>query len=124
MTAAIWNSLILTIGGDPKRYDEALALEPAAEIAIQRADGVNVRAIAELRAELLYAIGAVNLNKGDYARAVVAFEAVLELPTGALDEQSLPNALNALGGAYLRTGNIFAAKETFERSESASRDCT
>ena len=111
LVAASWNALISTIGADPKRYDEALGLEQYAEVAIQRADN-DLR----LRAELAYAIGGVAFNKGDYERAIARFEAALALPAGALDEQGVAQTLNALGGAYLRAGNIFGAKEAFQKA--------
>jgi serine/threonine-protein kinase len=116
MTAAIWIALISVIVTSPERYDEALALEPIAEFAIQRADNEPT-----LRAELHYAIGSASLAKGDTARALAAFEAALELPTGALDEVGIATLHNALGAAYLRSGNIFGAKEAFEKSLAASK---
>jgi len=116
LVAATWNTLITTIGSDPKRYDEALGLEQYAEIAIQRAD--NDRA---LRAELAYSIGGVALNKGDYERAISRFEAALALPAGALDDQGRAQVQNALGGAYLRAGNIFGAKEAFQKAVATAK---
>ncbi len=116
MTAAIWNSLIVAIASDPNRSDEALALESAAEIAIQRADNDP-----NLRGELLYAVANVYFSKGDYPRAIAGFEEALKLPAKALDEKSLATFHNALGGAYLRSGNLFGAKESFEKALVVSR---
>jgi tetratricopeptide (TPR) repeat protein/tRNA A-37 threonylcarbamoyl transferase component Bud32 len=116
MVAATWNSLITTIGSDPKRYDEALGLEQYAEVAIQRADNNQT-----LRGELAYAIGGVALNKGDYERAIARFEGALALPAGAIDEQTRAQCLNALGGAYLRAGNIFGAKDAFQKAVVAAK---
>jgi tetratricopeptide (TPR) repeat protein/predicted Ser/Thr protein kinase len=111
MTASVWIALISVIGSDTKRYDEALNLESVAEVAIQRADNSPT-----LRGELLYAIGQVSLLKGDAPRAIATFEAATTLPTGAMDEVALGVVYNGLGAAYLRSGNVFGAKEAVEKS--------
>ncbi len=116
MFAATWTQLIMAIGSDPKRYDEALGLETFATAAIQRADNE-----ATLRGELAYVIGSIQFAKGDYQRAIEKFQSGLELPAGALDEQMIAQFHNALGGAYLRAGNIFGAREALQRAVTAAR---
>ncbi|MBA2540378.1 MAG: tetratricopeptide repeat protein, partial [Deltaproteobacteria bacterium] len=116
LTAATWNALIQVIATNPERYDEALALETIAELAIRRADNDPT-----LRGELHFSIGNVSLAKGDTARAVASFEAALALPAGTFDMVGVATLHNALGAAYLRGGNIFGAKEAFEKSLAASR---
>jgi len=116
LIASTWTALISAIGADGKRYDEALGLRPIAETAIQRADNPPT-----LRAELLYAIGSVSLAKGDAQRAIESFEAALALPSDALDNVGLAVVQNALGAAYLRVGNVFAAKEAIEKSLATSQ---
>src|SRR5262249_52356053 len=59
--ARAWADLIALVGMFEDRPDEALALRPAAEAALERAGESD-----ELRAQLLVAIGEVELARHDY----------------------------------------------------------
>jgi tetratricopeptide (TPR) repeat protein/predicted Ser/Thr protein kinase len=112
LTAQIWTTLIAIVGHQLARYNDALALQQVAEVAIERVDSDI------LRGQLAYQMGTVHFTKGEYKLANESFELALKLRTKELgvDHFDLAVIHDALGGSYLRSGNIFGAKGEFEKA--------
>jgi tetratricopeptide (TPR) repeat protein len=113
LIARMWTTLIYVVGHQLARTADALALEPVAKVAVQRADDEPT-----LLAELAYQVASVHLLKGDYKPAAERLEQAVKLRAqiGGEDQPEVAMMMNALGGAYLRTGNIFAAKTAFDKA--------
>jgi tetratricopeptide (TPR) repeat protein/predicted Ser/Thr protein kinase len=119
LIANIWTKLIFVIGHQLVRYNDALALRPAAETAIRRAEAdLDSKQVAVLRIDLAYSLGTTYLDKGEYKLANGAFEEALKLSADAFgpDRPQAANIQNSIGGSLLRAGNIFAARKAFEQS--------
>lgn len=114
LVADLWLSLIATLASQPARYGEVLALREVAELAIERAGGP----VALMRSELATALGLAHLTKGDYPLAIAAFETARDrhLEYRPAGDNETGKLYSNLGGAYLRTGNVLAAKLAFEQS--------
>lgn len=113
VAARAWTQLIWVVGFQLARHADALALEPVAEAAIERADGDN-----EMSGDLAYYLGSAHFQKGDYPRAKQSYEKSLELRTGALGEQhpAVAQVHNSLGGTLLRAGDLPGARKHLEKS--------
>jgi eukaryotic-like serine/threonine-protein kinase len=109
LTAQLWIILIDVIGRQQGRYADGLALRSVAELAVLRADDDG-----KLARELAYEVAQVHLRQGEYKLAIASFDAALKLVS--VDESSAGYMNNAIGGAYLRTGNLFGAKAAFDKS--------
>jgi tetratricopeptide (TPR) repeat protein len=110
--AQLWTVLIDVIGRQQGRYADALALRPIAELAVKRIDDDPA-----LQSELAHEVATVYLTKGEYKPAIESFERAVKLMPADLPDAGY--VLNALGGAYLRTGNLFAAKSAFDKALAA-----
>jgi eukaryotic-like serine/threonine-protein kinase len=109
--AHTWASLIfaLTLQG---RHDDAIALVPIGELAVERAGGESL-----MQSELHYVAGSAYFAKGDYRRSIDAYERAYKHRVEARGEDHLDQVviLNSLGGAMLRVGHVNAVP-TFERA--------
>ena len=112
LSASLWTTLIFIVGAQLGRYADAVALEPVARVAIARA-GTNPR----LESDLGYQMGYAHLTKGEVKLATESFETALKaLGPNPPETVVVAQLLGALGGAYLRGGNVLGAKGAFERS--------
>lgn len=139
LTLPLGLAMVLGVGrGDPARAQVLLHLPlPSGELmraqALQLATdslrlaqfGQTEEALRRLQlavamvpnsSELLYVLGNVHLERGDYAQAVQALQKARALATDDAD------ILYSLGAAYLRQGSYFAAAEALERAVALQPD--
>ncbi len=96
------------IGYRQARYDDALTWARYAEAAVERAGSDP-----ELRADLFEAVGAIEMGRGDFARAAEVFEQGLQVRVEELsaDDERTASMHNNLGGALLSLGRAAEAAE-------------
>ena len=110
-SANVWIPLISVIGR--ARYADAVALQPAAELAILRAGGGK-----QQLGQLAYVMGTAHIHKADYVRAIELFRAALALQTAALGEhdRNVAQTHNSLGAGLLKAGDVDGATKELEKA--------
>jgi len=111
LVADAW-TLLLLAADQQARYDEGLAMYPAAEAAVARAGDEPVQ-----RGVLLESVGALHSSKGNYDTAVTYQEQALAIIESALGENhpKVAMALNDLSNTYYRQARLDEARELDER---------
>jgi tetratricopeptide (TPR) repeat protein/predicted Ser/Thr protein kinase len=116
LVVALWSDLLGLVGSQTPRLAEALAMVPAAEIAVARA-GDQPRE----RGRVLASVGRLYLASGRFADAEDAFRRSVPLFEGPpRDELALLGSVNNLGIALYRQGRLEAASDAFARAQDLS----